>query len=449
MEIRSKKRNRPRALALVVVLWVLVVLAVLAVTLARNTKLENAVRVAGGDRVTARWLARAGIFQAISEIAGDISSVDSTNDVWYDDELFRKSELDGGWFTVYADRFLTDNRSAYGVTDEAAKVNLNTASREILLALPEMTESLAEAIIDLRQRRAVKPIEEDGSTELQKQMLNLLIDKGAIPTARTLRLLSEVTEQLLYGEDSNLNGVLEENENDGDDSPPIDDKDGLLDRGLLAYVTVYSYELNRDGQKRKRININSAELEKLESELELLPAQSCWIVKNRPYNCISDLLAEDTSEESSSASTLIEEMAAEGAAQEEICIRPDRAIFRRIADRITVIDDEIVPGRININTAENVVLNVLPGIDEQLVQRIIQFRESQPYGFSSIAEILAVPGIKLKIFKQIAPLITVRSNVFTIRSCGQAELTGIRHTIEAVVARGLDEPTVLYWKETR
>ena len=46
----------------------------------------------------------------------------------------------------------------------------------------------------------------------------------------------------LYGDDGNLNGALDLNENDGDTSAPDDDRNGVLDPGILEYVTVWSRE---------------------------------------------------------------------------------------------------------------------------------------------------------------------------------------------------------------
>ena len=60
--------NRQRGLVLIVVLWVLVLLALLVLTLAQNTRLDNAVRASGKDRITTRWLARAGVYQAMDTI---------------------------------------------------------------------------------------------------------------------------------------------------------------------------------------------------------------------------------------------------------------------------------------------------------------------------------------------------------------------------------------------
>ena len=93
----------------------------------------------------------------------------------------------------------------------------------------------------------------------------------------------------------------------------------------------------------------------------------------------------------------------------------------------------------------------LPQIDAPLADAIATKRTSADYpqGFTSVAEIMYAPGMTLQTFKQIAELITVRSNVFTIRSCGQAERSRMRHYIEAVVARTPSDLTVLYWKENR
>lgn len=47
-----------------------------------------------------------------------------------------------------------------------------------------------------------------------------------------------------------FNGILDPNEDDGDDSLPEDNRNGVLD-GLLEYVTVYSKEPNTSPMARK------------------------------------------------------------------------------------------------------------------------------------------------------------------------------------------------------
>lgn len=126
----------------------------------------------------------------------------------------------------------------------------------------------------------------------------------------------------------------------------------------------------------------------------------------------------------------------------------DGDTFRLIADRITVTDADRLYGHININTAGKVVLDTLPGIDSQMAEQIAQHRLTLANGFTSTAELLLVKGMTVDQFRSIAELICVRGNVFTVRSCGQTERTGIRHWIEAVVDRGTDKPTIIYWRET-
>jgi len=61
---------------------------------------------------------------------------------------------------------------------------------------------------------------------------------------------------------------------------------------------------------------------------------------------------------------------------------------------------------INLNTADNAELDLLPGIGEILSQRIIDYR-LQHDGFSTIDELKEVPGINDSRFEQIKDLVTI------------------------------------------
>lgn len=448
--------NSRRGLVLIVVLWVLVLLALLTLTLAQNTRLDNAVRASAKDRITARWLARAGVYQAMDTIAGDTSSTDYSRDNWYDNEdVFKDVELETGRFSVYADRWESASSLTYGVCDEASKLNLNTASRKALLALPDMTEELANAILNWRNRRDVPAEIESIASHSEKTILGIRLPRRMFATIRELALVEGMNAEILYGEDLNLNGYLETNENDGDARPPQDDQNDLLKRGLLSYLTVYSFDANQDGLGFWRINLNTVDEETLADELELEEGHVNWILEKQAggFESIADLLQENIIKtEDFAGEVKAARDTAEGIAGKKKIIKAlDWKTFRRIADRITVTEDRIIPGRININTAGREVLMTLPEIDAPLADAIVAKRTTADYpqGFTSVAEIMYVPGMTLQTFKQIAELITVRSNVFTIRSCGQAERSGIRHYIEAVVARTRSDLTVLYWKESR
>jgi competence protein ComEA len=61
---------------------------------------------------------------------------------------------------------------------------------------------------------------------------------------------------------------------------------------------------------------------------------------------------------------------------------------------------------VNLNTATVQQLDTLPGVGPVLAQRIVEFREKKG-GFRRIEELLAVPGISEKRWKEIRNLVTV------------------------------------------
>ncbi|MBN1845752.1 MAG: general secretion pathway protein GspK [Sedimentisphaerales bacterium] len=438
---------------LVLVLWVLVVLALLALTLAQNTRLDNAVRGTMQDRVQARWLARAGVQRALSEIAQDAGATDGIHDRWYDSpEIFRNVELDQGTYCVSADRFSSDQSTAYGVCDEASKLNLNAATPEMLVRLTGMTEELVQPLLNWRQDRS-PPAGDSRALASVSPAQRRTAYVRVFTTIRSLGLVPSMRPEHLFGEDANLNGLLDDNENDGDLSYPPDDQNGVLKRGLLSYVTVYSFDRNEDGMGRPRININTADQQQLETELGLEEGHVLWILERQgQFAGVADLLDVNTLiQEETVGSVRASRLHSSDPLDKPkpVSIPLDLKTFRRIADRITVMDDEIIPGRINVNTAGREVLCALPGMTGALADRLIDRRRELPDGYTSIAEVLFVPQMTLPIFKRIAPWITVRSNVFTVHSTGRAARSGLAHHIEAVAVRQRAQVSIVYWNERR
>jgi len=86
-------------------------------------------------------------------------------------------------------------------------------------------------------------------------------------TVRELLLVRDVSKELFFHEDTNGNGLLDPNEDDGNASPPMDNADGRLDRGWLAWITIYSYESNTNSLGSKRLNIKTADAAALSQTL--------------------------------------------------------------------------------------------------------------------------------------------------------------------------------------
>jgi general secretion pathway protein K len=414
-------------MVLVAVLWIIAVMTAIAAIVGQTSRLNMKMAVSATDEVRCKWACRAGTESAVALLNEDLRASDCLSDLWSDnDEDLNDVPLERCRYSVV-------------VTDEAGKLNINSITKEQLMALPYMEEYIADAILDWR----------DGDDEPQAQGVeagyyeNLpvpyTIRNGPFRTIRELLRVKGVTEELLYGEDTNLNGKLDSNERDADVSPPFDNGDEVLDQGWIAYLTCYSYEKNVDADGNRRININQADQKQLESELGIKTAQAKWIVDNRGggYKSIADLISNNspsTSQQSSGG----------GQNQSEPI---DLATFKDIADRITIVNEEKIPGRVNINTAPREVLVALFGGDdsaEQLAYTVLANRASLMDGFQSIAELLDQESMTVERFKAIAELITVRSEVFTIRCLATAQTSGARVQTEYVVDRSESPCAILY-----
>ena len=400
-----------KGLVLVTVLWVVVVLMVIVAVLGRKSRLDTKVCIARIEGIRCKWASRAGIEKAIGLLNEDTRESDCLTDFWSDnDEDFNDIWLESCRFTVR-------------VVDESSKLNINTVTKGQLLELPEMLEEIADAIIDWRDQDDTPSAGGVEGGYYENLPFGYMARNGPLRTIRELLLVKDVTPELLYGEDTNFNNQLDYNEQDGDESPPNDDGDSELDKGWIAYLTCYSYDNNKDAEGNQRININNANENQLTSSLSISSSQAGGIVEGRPYESIGDLINEEL----------------------------DLQTFNQIADKITVDDSEKIPGKVNINTASAIVLRALLGggdSAEQLAENIVAYRETLLYGMQSIAEVMQVPSMTIDKFKQIAGLITTRSDVFTIRCVATADRNGKNGATletEAVVDRSSSPCKVLYW----
>lgn len=180
----------------------------------------------------------------------------------------------------------------YGLTNESGKLNLNglaldlanvEISRSRLMQLPRMTPQIADAILDW--------IDPDDTQRPSGAERNWYTSARAskLPAQRPLKDLSEllsirgITSELLFGEDANGNGWLDNCENDGTITPPMDNADGRLDRGWSQYITVVGAESNYRDAERLKVNLNEPNLTKLYDQLlpDLGQAATLFVVALR------------------------------------------------------------------------------------------------------------------------------------------------------------------------
>ena len=103
----------------------------------------------------------------------------------------------------------------------------------------------------------------------------------------------------------------------------------------------------------------------------------------------------------------------------------------------------VTGGRITPATTLDPVL--LQGIGE-LAQAIISHRASSGF-FANTGWLLRVPGMTRDIFKQVAPLVTARSETYRIISEGKVASSGTRQRLEVIVRVGYKDIDTLSYRE--
>lgn len=409
------------------VLWLKIILIAMVAILSQNSRLDLKVRAIVIEEFRCRWACRAGVEKAVAILVEDPRECDDLRELWSDNDAdFNNVSLEMCNFTVR-------------VIDEAGKLNINSVTKEQLMELPNMIEDIADAIIDWRDdNETVDGLGVEGEY-YETLTYPYSIRNGSFQTLRELLLVRGVTEELLYGEDTNFNGQLDHNEDDGEQTPPYDDANGELNYGWIEYLTCYSYANDLDAAGEARVNINQGNRSSLEESLGISRSHAQWIVDNRTHDSIADLINNNTPLEpqpgnSNSAQPL------------------DMLTFGSIADMITVGGGGNEEGKVNINTASDIVLSALFGGGDggfQLAEDVISFRENQIYGMESIADIVANGSMSVSDFKKIADLITVRSDVYTIRCHASAVrpsgAAGFTVRAEVVVDRSSTPYEILYW----
>ncbi len=413
------RSHRADGTILIVTIWVVLVLAGLALVFARSMRVAAIVSTNQVASVEAECIASGACQYIRSELAANATDATALDE----DVPWEQLQVGDGYFWVLRSNLEEDSEFDYGLTDEAGKINLNSASLEMLLKLPNMTSELAASIIDWRDE------DSDVTTGGAEDEYYLLLSEpyncknAPFETVDEILLVKGASEELLYGEDTNLNGLLDENENDGDNSAPSDNRNGRLEGGFYDYVTVYSVEDNTDSEGQERIYLNDASARTtLQEALQEVVSEdrALEIMNNVPispsYNSVMDFYF--------SAGLKMEE-------------------FKQLADRLTASEEETLPGLVNVNTASKEVLLCLPGLEESDVDALISYRETNA-DLDSVAWVANV--LDREKATAIGNYITVRSfqysaDIICLSGNGRAY-----KRYKAVFDTQGGAPQIVYWK---
>jgi len=404
---------------LIVTMWVILVLASLVLVFAYSMRVEALASANRQCDLEADAVAAGALQFVLAILDGTDGSTDALQDV-----VWEGRRVGGGLFWLVHPNLENDEEPAFGLVDEASRINLNSASTDMLLKLPGMTAELADSIIDWRDEDAeVSPSGAESEYYLLQEEPYYCKD-ALFETVEEVLLVRGASTDLLYGEDANRNGVLDYNEDDADQTLPDDNRNGTLDRGFLDYVTVYSTEPNLSADGQERVNVNDVDTQNLSELLgEAIQDDRLFMVlqnarRGRPYGSILEFYFR-------SGMTLDE--------------------FARVADRLTSVDDEALVGLVNVNTAPREVLLCLPELDESDVDALLSRRLDTATDLSNIAWVAdALPEEKAT---AIGPYITTRSYQFSADILAVSGDGRAYRRCRAVIDARTSPPRVLRWQD--
>jgi type II secretory pathway component PulK len=438
---------RRRGVVLVAVLVVTAMLALIAAGVLFRLRAEVAASAAQERGEQAYEAALAGVEFAVAVL----KSAPADMALWDDNpEIFLNQFVadDGAnrwYFTVYADAPPEQDVPRYGVTDEAGKLNVNVAPEEALAALEPLTTELLDCLLDYRDADSETRSEGAEQDYYDGLPQPYVIPNGPLSTLEELLVIKGFTGAVVCGEDANLNGILDPNEDDGDESFPPDDRDGRLDHGLRGLLTVYGSEPNVDARGRPRVDLNGDLPRNLGLPEDTLRFIAVYKAEGNRFTHPSQLLEmryEAKQDHQDMGNIRRGQTVESGVASEQLPAILDRLTTGPTGERARLT------GLLNVNTASAEVLAALPGIETGLAQQIVDVRKDLDPALKTTPAWLYTQNLmEADAFKDVAPLLTARSYQFRVRCVGFGIPCGRYRVLEAVVDFGGSAPRIAYLRD--
>jgi len=210
---RQPRIRRQSGSVLIIVLWVAFGLVSIALYFAQSMIFE----LRASDNRVAELEADQAIEGAARYVTYLLSNLQDPG-MFPDLQTYEREAVPVGnatfWFIGRGDEETLADEPFFSLVDEASKLNLNTTSAEALQNLPRMTTEFAAAIKDWRDTDSdvtASGAEADSYSRLRPPYK---CKNAPFETVDELRLVFGAQMDMLYGEDNNLNGVLDPNEND-------------------------------------------------------------------------------------------------------------------------------------------------------------------------------------------------------------------------------------------
>ena len=486
--------HRParQGVVLILVLVVIVVLALSCYTFCGMMQSEYAGAKQSGRRVQSKQFVDSGLEWTRLLLAQGEDYLLDNGGVYDNPELFQGIQVkqseqgdENGFFSIVApsmDEEGIQRGFRFGLTDESSRINLNILTladqyqdyggRTILMALPLMDESTADAILDW-----IDPDDEvreyGAEVETYAALNPAYAPKNGQPdSVEELLLVRGVTPELLFGADTNHNGIIDESELEA--AGEIEDESMLL--GWANFLTAFSKEANVNKSGEARIYLNNPSLEQTYNDLRSVFTDelSTFVIAYRQFGPYlgddepgEEIVTADDIDFDAPASFPISqvldlvdavvEVQVDG--KKRIIVSPVNSItlgeyLSLIMDNLTAIESDVITGRININQASRTVLAGVPGMTEEIMAEIIKVRDIELNDPDLTDEhrqyetwILAEGIVDLATMRQMLPFVCARGDVYRAELVGYFEGGGASSRAEVIFDTTEDLPRLLFWRD--
>lgn len=397
-----RRQRRENAAVLIIVLWIAIGLISIALYFANSMTYELR---ASDNRVSG--LATEQAIEGAARYVSYALTAYSTNGAVPSNTQFACEAVpvgDAHFWLIGRDPSETPSSDPYfGLVDEASRLNLNTATTNTLLWLPNMTQQFADAIVDWRSTNG------GGLYSMNYTSLGYNDKNAPFETVDELRLVYGATMDLLQGNEAKFNGIPDANEPTS--TTGTTSGNSQAGQGLLDDFTVYTREPNYGPGGTTLTNVNTATPEQLQTLFEgagvgnagsLAGAITNYTASGRTFNGILAFCVFCKNNGMSSSD------------------------FAKIYPAVTTSTANYIRGRVNINTADTTVLTALfmgvgsnSGVDQgtasSAAQNVINYRQQNTDNLNSVAWLVDALGATSPVIRALdtGDYVTARSYQFS------------------------------------
>jgi hypothetical protein len=382
----------------------------------------------------------------------------------------------------------------YGVIDESSKININALAQsslsdtqfyQVLLNLNPntMTQQISDSIRDWIDKDDTARTNGAENTYYQALMPAYSCKNAPLDTVEEMLLIQGITPQVLFGSDWNRNGSQD----------PGEDSGSGWDPGIAPYITVYSRELNVDSTNNPRINLKGSNLTTIHDSLVTAVGQSVadFIVlylgtQGTPTpggggraaqasaqdisTKVQALLKDTNYKAPAGLSSVFQLLTANvtfqtgtGRNMKTVQVTnplsdksQQSTVLATLLDKTTTSSAKEFPGRVNVLTASETVLNAFVGIGGLTstdVQSILQSRPDPTQGtptdtvYQSLAWLIVDANLTATKVQALETYFTSRSTVYRVQSIGYFDNGGPYARVEAVIDTTNGYPRIVMWRD--